>query len=139
MPIISGRLYRRSGAELGIAAIDSRRGSATAVLSDLMEFVILFMELAALFCIFLDTLAATFATLFIAELDLEAFRRTVLAVFPDVLPRTVLRALAEADAVFPMTVLIAFAPLVAAFPRTVLIVLALDATFVDISSIGGCA
>jgi hypothetical protein len=119
--------------------MDSRRGSATAVLSDLIEFVILFIELAALSCIFFDTFAAIFATLFIAELDLEAFRRTVLAVFPDPFPRTVLRAFVEANAVFPITVLIAFAPLVAAFPRTVLIVFALAATFVDISSIGGCA
>ena len=118
--MMSGRLYRREGEESGTAAMEFRRGSATAVLSDLIEFVMLFMELAALSCIFFDTLAATLAILFTAELDFEAFRRTVLKFF------------AEADPVFPIAVLIVFAP----FPRTVLIALALD---VDIPSTLGCA
>jgi hypothetical protein len=132
IPIISGRLYRREGAESGTAAMEFRRGSVTAVFSDLMEFVMLFMEFTALSCIFFDTFAATFAILFTAELGFVAFRRTVLVALPDPFPSTVLRAFVEADAVFPITVLIAFAPLVAAFPRTVLIVLVL---VVDIPSI----
>jgi hypothetical protein len=111
-------------------------GSAILVLSDLMEFVMLFKELVALSCIFFDTFAATFATAFIGELALEAFRRTVLVALPDAFPRTVLRAFAEAD-VFPITALIAFVPFVVAFPRAVLIALAFG---VDISSSTlGCA
>jgi len=109
-------------------------GSAILVLSDLIEFVILFIELVALSCIFFDTFAATFATVFIGELDFAAFRRTVFAAFPEAFPRTVLRAFADAD-VFPITALIAFVPFVVPFPRAVLMALALDIS----SSTLGCA